>query len=396
MGWRFRRTFKVLPGVRLNVSKSGISTSIGGAPFTVNLSSRGIQSTASIPGTGLSFRQHSSSPSGGSRVPLAPPSPVAPALPQTPSHLVPAPQLVPAGPTVDLGEEIRSAGTDVLTSSGLAAFKDLLLQADKECNDINAEIAKVKPAAAAARTRHQRWDRGFLFKRIRKAKFAELAEAADTGEAHLAELEEQAKLARLATDITVDTDIAGLYARLCDTFAVLSQSKCIWDTLTRKATNRVAERTLASESITRERVQFKRGQSDILTCEWHVPCLENRSGGDMYVYPAFILYRMTRETFAMIGIQDANIEFVPSRFIEREAIPADSPTVGNTWAKVNKNGTPDKRFKDNFQIPIVQYGTLKLSSSTGLNEEYMVSNARSAEEFSKAWAAFKKSFPVVH
>lgn len=40
------------PGVRLNVSKSGVSTSIGGKGFTYN--SRG-RVTASIPGTGIRF-----------------------------------------------------------------------------------------------------------------------------------------------------------------------------------------------------------------------------------------------------------------------------------------------------------------------------------------------------
>lgn len=29
MGWRFRRTIKILPGVHLNVSRSGVSTSAG-------------------------------------------------------------------------------------------------------------------------------------------------------------------------------------------------------------------------------------------------------------------------------------------------------------------------------------------------------------------------------
>ncbi|HZT46697.1 MAG TPA: DUF4236 domain-containing protein, partial [Hyphomicrobiaceae bacterium] len=30
MGFRFRKTFSVLPGVKINLSKSGVSTSVGG------------------------------------------------------------------------------------------------------------------------------------------------------------------------------------------------------------------------------------------------------------------------------------------------------------------------------------------------------------------------------
>lgn len=55
MGFRFRNTVKIAPGVKLNFSKSGISTSIGERGNTVNISSRGVRSTIGIPGTGISY-----------------------------------------------------------------------------------------------------------------------------------------------------------------------------------------------------------------------------------------------------------------------------------------------------------------------------------------------------
>jgi SH3-like domain-containing protein len=55
MGFRFRNIVKLLPGVRLNISKSGISTSIGGPGATINLSSKGTRQTVGLPGSGLSF-----------------------------------------------------------------------------------------------------------------------------------------------------------------------------------------------------------------------------------------------------------------------------------------------------------------------------------------------------
>jgi hypothetical protein len=53
MGWRFRRSVKILPGVRLNFSNSGVSATLGGSPFSVNIGNRGVRRTVSIPGTGL-------------------------------------------------------------------------------------------------------------------------------------------------------------------------------------------------------------------------------------------------------------------------------------------------------------------------------------------------------
>jgi hypothetical protein len=54
MTWRFRQSFRIAPGIRLNLSKTGVSLSLGGAPFTVNLSRKGLMGTASLPGSGLS------------------------------------------------------------------------------------------------------------------------------------------------------------------------------------------------------------------------------------------------------------------------------------------------------------------------------------------------------
>lgn len=55
MGFRFRKSVKVFPGVKLNISKSGISTSVGRRGATVNFSKRGTRATVGIPGTGISY-----------------------------------------------------------------------------------------------------------------------------------------------------------------------------------------------------------------------------------------------------------------------------------------------------------------------------------------------------
>lgn len=59
MGFRFRRTVQILPGIRLNLSKSGVSTSLGVPGASINLSGRGTRSTVGLPGTGMSFSSFS-------------------------------------------------------------------------------------------------------------------------------------------------------------------------------------------------------------------------------------------------------------------------------------------------------------------------------------------------
>jgi hypothetical protein len=54
------------------------------------------------------------------------------------------------------------------------------------------------------------------------------------------------------------------------------------------------------------------------------------------------------------------------RFIESGSVPADSRQVDTTWQYVNVRGGPDRRYKDNRQLPVLEYGRLTLSSPTGL------------------------------
>src|SRR5437879_2047050 len=62
MGFRFRRSFKLIPGIRINLSKTGVSTSLGtrGAWFTIG--PRGTRATVGLPGTGISYTEQSSAP----------------------------------------------------------------------------------------------------------------------------------------------------------------------------------------------------------------------------------------------------------------------------------------------------------------------------------------------
>lgn len=61
MAFSFRKTLKVMPGVKLNISKSGLSITLGGRGKSINLGKKGVYVNSSIPGTGLSYRRKISS-----------------------------------------------------------------------------------------------------------------------------------------------------------------------------------------------------------------------------------------------------------------------------------------------------------------------------------------------
>lgn len=57
MGFNFRKRIKVMPGVTLNVGKTGVSTTLGKRGASVTVGKRGTRATVGIPGTGLSYSQ---------------------------------------------------------------------------------------------------------------------------------------------------------------------------------------------------------------------------------------------------------------------------------------------------------------------------------------------------
>lgn len=57
MALRFRRTMKIAPGVRLNLSKSGVSARIGLSGAGVTVGRSGTTVSGGIPGTGLSVSE---------------------------------------------------------------------------------------------------------------------------------------------------------------------------------------------------------------------------------------------------------------------------------------------------------------------------------------------------
>ena len=58
MGWNFRKSVKIAPGVKVNFSKRGASISAGPKGYKVSVNSKGkVHQTVSIPGTGLYNRK---------------------------------------------------------------------------------------------------------------------------------------------------------------------------------------------------------------------------------------------------------------------------------------------------------------------------------------------------
>ena len=166
MGLRFRRSVGVFPGVRLNLSRSGISTTIGvrGASFTAG--SRGSHVNIGLPGTGLSIHQRIDA--GSKRPTISTKSP--PLL----SHPDEIPALPTSEKTPPLIGEIRSADNAAITSLGFVELKNLLSRAYDELKRLQSETPGIDAELLRTKDRAYKWTNGILLKHLLKKQYQRL------------------------------------------------------------------------------------------------------------------------------------------------------------------------------------------------------------------------------
>jgi hypothetical protein len=90
--------------------------------------------------------------------------------------------------------------------------------------------------------------------------------------------------------------------------------------------------------------------------------------------------------YGAVPYEGLSCEVGSTRFIEEGEVPSDCRVVDHTWKHITKKGEPDRRFRDNPQIPIVNYGELTLRSPTGLNEHFQFSREGATEQLRNALA----------
>ncbi len=85
-----------------------------------------------------------------------------------------------------------------------------------------------------------------------------------------------------------------------------------------------------------------------------------------------------------------SINWQDSIFIEDGTVPDDAEVLYYVWKHPNKSGGPDKRFANNFQIPVCRYESIYLSSRNGLNELLQVSRNGVTQPFAQAVSSLAK------
>jgi|JI10StandDraft_1071094.scaffolds.fasta_scaffold343359_2 hypothetical protein len=392
MGFRFQRRVALFPGVRLNLSASGISVTIGPPGANIHLGQSGTAVNLGIPGTGLSFRHRFAPP--GSQAPLA--SPSAPWVPRpsdgpSPTHSVqPLPALSPVSTS---GTVIESAPLAEVTSQSLEGLKQLVLSVARERAELGAAIPRARNELLAAELRlidARRW-----FRRVfQRGKIPEREAAVRACTAALNDLEVRRDGAFVDAEFMLADAARAAFNALAEAFEQVAASSRIWDITTEEFTDRRATRSAAGRELDRVVVRFAISRDPILQTESKVLVLANANGPAMFLYPGFLLM-LTDRQIALVDLREVKLRYEPVRFVEAEALPPDAVVVDYTWAWCNKDGTRDRRFANNYQVPVVRYGRITIRSATGVNEEYQISRDEAAQRFVALFVEYQAKLPAL-
>ena len=96
----------------------------------------------------------------------------------------------------------------------------------------------------------------------------------------------------------------------------------------------------------------------------------------VYFLPDRILIRGGRR-YAGMRYSNCRITGTAARFVEEGHVPRDAERVGTTWKYVNEGGGPDRRYKNNPQLPAIRYGELTPIAQRGFHFVRQIIKSRS-------------------
>jgi hypothetical protein len=368
---KFRRRVRLFPGVTLNFSRSGISTTVGVPGASVNFNRQGMFLNTGIPGTGIYDRKRI-----GNRKETNAKSRSS-SLPQSSAqHIEPA----------DIPKPITTENITATTTPGLEVLRDTLHACYHEQHEIRDEMMRVERQRARSQTLLTLMRMlliGYMVPWFRRMR--------DQLTTYWEDLRGQLEECYVNIDFQTGADMDKAFEALLASYRALLTCHRIWDLTSRVKLDPQSARTAAGASITRRQVEIGYARWDLVESKHDALHFENANGADLYIYPAFLVILESNRRFGLIDLRELKVDYQAVPSMEEESVPEDAELIGSTWARVNKDGSPDRRFKHNYEIPLVKYGSISFKSDTGLHEEYLFSQHALAEDFVAKMKAYQST-----
>ncbi|WP_306352156.1 DUF4236 domain-containing protein [Flavobacterium sp. '19STA2R22 D10 B1'] len=369
MAWSYRKRIKIIPGIHLNFSKRGISTSIGVKGASLNISSSGTYLNTKIPVLDVYCRTKLS---GNNRNTF-------------PKNNMPSQVHLPI-----THNNIFSLDVQEITSQNMQGVKEAMIMASKQRNELRSDLLKINLDLKKSKFK-LKMSYFLLYGLLKKSIAEDIKEDIKEQGEVITQLQEHIENSYVDLNINFEPEISEKYYKLGSAFNRLATSNKIWDVTSAKYEDRAITRSSASIMVTKKEVKIGLRSIPDFKSKFKAFYFQNANGADLYFYPNFIIMYSSRTSFALIGYNEIELDQRAVRFTESGQVPVDSMIIDNTWAKVNRDGSPDRRFTGNYRIPVVKYAEITLRTNSGLNEEYEFSNYEYAEAFSDAFKEYQNA-----
>ena len=177
-----------------------------------------------------------------------------------------------------------------------------------------------------------------------------------------------------------DDEVLGAYANLDAAFNEGNASQCIWHIQAKAAVLDRKYHAGASSVIDTDKTRlFKSAPPGVKTNI--LPMATPLGQKTLYFLPDRILM-LDAVGFGALNYQNLRLELERSTFITGDVTaPSDARVINYTWRYVNKGrgGGPDRRFRDNPQLPIIETGDIAFSTDSGFYGNLKFSNTGAAQ-----------------
>lgn len=92
---------------------------------------------------------------------------------------------------------------------------------------------------------------------------------------------------------------------------------------------------------------------------------------------------------AAVPYSQVQITTEVSRWVESGYVPPDARVLSYTWQYTNKDGSPDRRFNGNRQLPIIEAAYVGFQHASGLNLLLQASSTERTAGFVQSFRSFR-------
>jgi len=169
-----------------------------------------------------------------------------------------------------------------------------------------------------------------------------------------------------------------LYDSLVDAYNLMVSADKVWNIGSTSEISEWKTSAGATSSLETESLVFGFGFPSFIESNMQPPYFDF-GNSQIYFLPEKILIKHNGE-YLIKGYSAIKVRSDVSKCREYGSIPKDAQIMGETWLKVNRNGTRDKRFKNNKKIPICRYEKIYLKVN-GFNIGIMLSKYGLGQKF---------------